>query len=203
MSLIYQAITDPATIKAAHESFKSTLQANSNTVPNCKLGFRGGNDSTDIYWHEDQKLWYGYQPTLSRHWNAFGTSRREPRPESALNIICEINIPHKSRDKSVHGVFVTDRTDNDKICIAHQGKLTITARKVLNIGFIDWVRSQPGSDQYLIDILWDEGMPEKTEAIMVTDLSNPLFRDRIKAFVLMANKYKEVIQGVTHKKSTD
>lgn len=201
--MIYHAITDPATIKAAHESFKSTLQANSNTVPNCKLGFRGGNDSTDICWHEDQKLWYGYQPTISRHWNAFGTSRREPRPESALNIICEINIPHKGRDKSVQGVFVTDRTDNGNIYIAHQGKLTITARKVRSIGFMDWVRSQPRYDQYLIDILLDDGIPEKTEAILVSDLSNPLFLDKIKAFVLMANKYKEVIQGVTHKKSTD
>jgi hypothetical protein len=65
MSLIYHAITDPATIKAAHARFKSVLQTNGNPVPNCKLGFRGGNDSTDICWHEDQKLWYGYQPTLS------------------------------------------------------------------------------------------------------------------------------------------
>ncbi len=194
--MIYHAITDPAAIKAAHARFKSALQTNSATVRNCKLGFRGGNDSTDIYWHEDQRLWYGYQPTLSRHWNAFGTSRREPRPESALNIICEINMPHKGRDKSVQGVFVTDRTNSDNIYIAHQGKLTITARKVLNIGFVDWVRSQPDYEQYLIDILWDEG-------ILVSKLSDPLFLDRIKAFVLMANKYKEVIQGVTHKKSTD
>jgi len=197
--LIYHAITDPVAIKAAHARFKSALQTNSNPVRNCKLGFRGGNDSTDIYWHEDQRLWYGYQATLSRHWNAFGTSRREPRPESALNIICEINIPHRGRDKAIQGVFVTDRADNDNICIAHQGKLTITARKVLDIGFIDWVRSQPGYKQDLIDILWDEGIPKKTEAILVSDLSDPLFLDRIKAFVLTANKYKEVIQGVTHR----
>jgi len=197
--LNYFAITDPETIKATHARFKSALQTGIGPIEKCKLGFRGGNDATDIYWHKDQGLWYGYQRTLSHHWNAFGSSRKEPRPESPLNVICEINVPLKGRDKSIQGVFVTDRTDGGNVYIAHQGKLTITARKVRDIPFMDWVRAQPLSENYLIDILWDEGTPEQAQAILVRELSDPLFLDRIKAFVLMANKYKGEVQGVTHK----
>jgi hypothetical protein len=191
--MIYYAITKGSEIEAAQGRFESALRKNAMKYPDCKLGYPGGHESTDLFWHSDRKFWFGHKEVSTRHWNVFGTE--DPDATSSHNILCEINIPYEGRSKSVQGIFLRDKREDGNVYVAHQGRLTITGAEVKAQRFLDWVRSRDSDHQDIIDVIWDEGHPEQTEAILVCGLDDPKLVGKVRDFVIKAWNFKGAMKN--------
>lgn len=196
--MIYYAITKASEIEAAQEWFEAALRINAEPFPDCELGYRGGRESTDLYWHRALRFWFGHKEGSTRHWNVFGTGH--PDGKRSHSILCEINIPYEGRSNSVQGIFLRNKREDGNVFVAHQGKLTITGAEVKGSRFLDWVRSDDRYRQDILDVIWDEGYPEHTEAILVCGLDDPKLVRKVKDFVIKALNFKgEMKNGVVHK----
>lgn len=190
--MIYCAITGEKEIESAQEQFSAALKKDARLYENWTVGFRGGTDKVDLYWHRDLKFWYGHKRLLNRHWNIFGATPPESR--RSLNIDCEINVPYMGRMSNIQGIFVKAKSGADKIFVAHQGRLTITDQDGEGKKFLDWVRTTYGDRQILKDIHWDD--TKITEAIIVAALDDPKFLRSVKDFIVKVVNFKNVKRGV-------
>lgn len=191
--MAYHAITEENEIAAAQEQFFIALIKNAKKYEDQTVGFRGGNDNLDLFWHLEYKFWYGYKKLYNRHWNIFGTDRLE---RSCLNIGCEINFPYMGHSNRVQGIFVRDETSPNRIIVAHQGRLTITDLEGEGNKFLEWVRTTYPDRQIFADIYWDDAKSETTEALIVAALDDPIFLRSVKDFVVKAVNFKNIKKGV-------
>ena len=109
------------------KAFESAFTADANVIPDCRLGWSGGNVQADVYWHEVAGIWGVFRkaPLQTRHkggnrfWNCFGVS--EPRPDSTLSITVEINPPHRGENRRTAGVFLRDGVGRNYV--GHSGRI--------------------------------------------------------------------------------
>ena len=102
---VFTPITDRDGNLRAFKVFKGVFSTHAQVVQGCHLGWSGGTTQTDVYWHEENRIWGVLraeppQPKRKggdRFWNCFGIS--EPRSGAPLNITVEIN--RRTREKIV------------------------------------------------------------------------------------------------------
>jgi hypothetical protein len=108
-----------------------------------------------------------------------------------LQSICQINSPFEGRSKRHQGVFVRDY--KNKVYVTHRGKLNITGGGGSRGKFLAYL-AQSGNRSRIIDLLWNEGKPEQEQAVMIGELGDPQLPDRVKEFVNLALKFKQLVK---------
>ena len=125
--MTFELITTHDESLRAFEAFQSAFSARANVIPNCRLGWSGGNVRADVYWHEAAGIWGVFRKTPpqprhkgeNRFWNCFGIS--EPRLDATLSITVEINPPHRGENRQTAGVFLRDR--EGRYHVGHSGRV--------------------------------------------------------------------------------
>lgn len=97
---------------------------------------------------------------------------------------------HTWAGSNVQGIFVREKSEPDKIFVAHKGRLTITDQEGEGKKFLDWVRTTYGDRQILKDIHWDD--TKITDAILVAALNDPKFLRSVKDFIVKVANFKNV-----------
>jgi hypothetical protein len=117
---LLQAVEQRDEIRAALEALGGGLRRAS-TPFKCLLGFQGGNEEAEVYWHENLGLWslLDIQRTSNRSWCCFGTTK--PTAGAMVPITCEINCPFEGINRRIAGVFARDK--DDQVYLAHTGRV--------------------------------------------------------------------------------
>lgn len=115
----FENLPDAAAVEAAQRQLEHELSDASNWDGSCKLGSRGGNVDTTVYWLESGQFWYGYRHKDPKRWlNGFGAT--DPRKQKALHIGLWVN-PDRSDPTRGYGRFVRD--DSGAVYFAHNGRI--------------------------------------------------------------------------------
>lgn len=125
--MTFELITRRDESLRAFEAFESAFSADANVIPDCRLGWSGGNVQANVFWHEVAGIWGVFRKTPpqprhkggNRFWNCFGVS--EPRSDATLSITVEINPPHRGENRRTAGVFLRD--GKGRYHVGHSGRV--------------------------------------------------------------------------------
>jgi hypothetical protein len=117
---LLQAVEQRDEIHAALEALDAGLRR-AGTPCKCLLGFQGGYEEAEVYWHENLGLWslLDMQRISNRSWCCFGTTK--PTAGAMMPITCEINCPFEGINRRIAGVVARD--DGGRVYLAHTGKV--------------------------------------------------------------------------------
>ena len=179
-------IDTPDQVQNYHRQLQARLRA---LLPNTRpfvIGHLGANYSVDIF--TDGDLWYcgmlaePSQP--NRYWNAFGLfTLSQPS-----NIVVEINVPLKGRDRRIAGALALD-TSTGQLCILHRGKVGGGRKAVGQKNFIKWHKRTAASSWKNLD----EGRGEISQVILIGQVDKEDFLINLKSFVRIVNEFKESV----------
>lgn len=100
------------------------------------IGYQGA--SSDHTARTNGHLWYVYEILKEgnhRNWNAFGF---EPQENGSNDILVEINIPIRGKDRRVGGAFGIDRKTN-KVLLLHRGRVGGGRPGIGKEAFFEWI----------------------------------------------------------------
>lgn len=119
--MTYTLITDQYVASQAFEVFRDGFARGAKVFLGHTVGFQGGHNNCDVYWHRDLGIWGLFEPRAvkGRFWICFGTEN--PAKHTGLNITVEINPPTSGVNLYCAGAFVKDETR--RIYISHSGKI--------------------------------------------------------------------------------
>lgn len=148
------------------------------------IGHLGMNYEVEIQTNGD--LWFTSKlvgnPEPNRYWNAFGLINSN----RSSDIIVEINIPLRSINRNVAGMYARDPQTND-IYLLHRGRVGGGRKGIGKRAFLEWYRiNHP--DWWLVI---NEGSGRTAEAIHVAHLSSETLLDDVKRFISHVCTFKQ------------
>ena len=123
----YQAILKDILYKKLPKSVRITI------------GHQG--ESFDLLAQTNGHIWYVSQIIKGddyRNWNAFGL---EPQENRSNNILVEINIPVRGKNRRIGGAFGIDRITN-KVLLLHRGKVGGGRPGIGKEAFLKWLKAR-------------------------------------------------------------
>lgn len=175
-------ITDEQKIKEAFNLLSTRWQEGSQILER-RVGWSGGSGNFTLYWHPSLKIWGLFEPdyTKTRYWNCFGAT--DPNDRKQVGIVCEINIPFKSFDRRIAGVFAKDKA-KDRIYLTHSGKVGGGRPGIGKSQFLDFYRNRHNRET----IDWPDG--KKTQTIVIGPLDSNNLLQYIAQFVYEVERFK-------------
>lgn len=175
-------------IKKAQENFERALKTKSNKRIPVKIGYRGGYEEGKVYYSDKYDIWFYFGGPIEgegknkrkRFWSVFGAE--EPKPNSNVSIIVEINSPVKGIYRRIGGAFAKD--DEENIWLLHRGKIGGGRKR---IGKSLFMKNYSGQLQAVAD-----GDQENDLAI-IGQMDDSNFPSKIADFVREVERIKELV----------
>jgi hypothetical protein len=191
--MTYYPIVNKSDVRQAQIKFEKALTNNAKTISNCQIGFQGEHTISDLHWNSELQYWSAFIELHNRYWNAFGLEK--PTEYKNHAIVCELNFPFKGRNLQIAGILVKEQLDSERVFAAHTGNIHITGGGGGKNKFLLYNRLEHNNEG-LIDILWPEGRPDQTNAILVGDIDKDDFQKRVKKFIHKVAGFKKRAKSI-------
>ena len=171
----YQAILKDILYKRLPKSVRITI------------GHQG--ESFDLLAQTNGHIWYVSQIIKGddyRNWNAFGL---EPQENRSNNILVEINIPVRGKNRRIGGAFGIDRITN-KVLLLHRGKVGGGRPGIGKEAFFEWVEAT-----YPQRIKTVQDGDRHTKMIFVADLDPDQLLLSLLDFIRLTAAFKQQAVG--------
>ena len=119
--MLFRPITSRDDSERAFALFKENFVREAKLFSGHTVGFQGGVQQCDVFWHNSLGFWGLFEPLAAkgRYWICFGVE--DPTESPMLTITCETNPPIEGINRHCAGAFVKDLEGN--LYIAHSGKI--------------------------------------------------------------------------------
>lgn len=185
MPRILNAFTSFRDISECMESFKNTMTRNAQRIPDCVIGYKGGNAKNTVHWRSDLNIWSAFGLGVNRHWCPFGIEDPQKKKNN-LNMVCEINFPFENKNLRIAGAFGCD--ENGTKYITHNGGVGGGRPGISKSKFLEFY-----GDSSMVTLKWPNG--EESESILLGGLEDSDLDIKIRDFVRKVAEFKVNIAG--------
>lgn len=116
-----KVLDDEKEIAIAQKAFMNKLNVFAEKSGTINVGYQGGSSKVKAFYSSKLGIWWVFDDSVNRYWNAFGTEEIRWNTGYSHSIICEINPPFKGINRRISGAFAKD--PNGKLYLFHRGRI--------------------------------------------------------------------------------
>ena len=182
--MILRLVTNRDESKKAFATFKERFARGAHIFPDHGIGYQGGGQQCDVFWHDALGVWGLFEPRVvnGRYWICYGL--QNPADTSMLTITVETNPPIEGVNRRCAGAFLRDGQGN--LYIAHSGNVGGGRKGIGKTAFRAYAQNEPWKD-----VVWPNGEHSEYRAISRLDASD--LPARMAEFVLEVARFKELV----------
>jgi hypothetical protein len=180
-------LTNRQEIRTAYLTLARRLKEAAQPFHNRTVGWPGGHTHVTVWWHQLERFWVTFHPSLSpsRYWIAFGLQNPK-KHRTSLNITCEVNASKSGADLRSAGVLLRDSSGNE--LLGHTGKVGGGRAGVGKARFLQWCPNKTRP------VAWKTGDRTTIKDVIVLGLvDSPSLVHSVARFIVNVDEFKQSV----------